>query len=205
MLTIKFNSSESNKNNMIKNVFLILVLLCGFFTEAQSTMQESVSEKKVQKDFTVTSLSQRFTTKVLNAYQDNSKTKVADAFAYFQMLTDATLDADGKKEVINTIYLMFQNPRVMVIDFTSETLDKIPLSQFVQKLLISEPLLFTVSDEVRYDGVDYQSWMTNYTVTRTKSGVTSTTNVRQTIYFYENSKDFGSERKVVFTTLLGAM
>lgn len=205
MLIIKFNLSESNKNNMIKKVVLIVALLCSFLIEAQSTMQESVSEKKANKDAAVVSLSQKFSAKVLNAYQENSKTKVADAFAYFQMLTDANLDADAKKEVINTIYLLFQNPRVLVIDFTSDSFDKIPLSQFIQKLLISEPILFSVSDEVSYNGVSYQSWNTNYTVTRTKSGVVSTTNLMQTVYFYETSKDFGSEKKVVLSTVLGGM
>lgn len=205
MLIIKFNSSESNKNNMIKKVVLIVALLCSFLIEAQSTMQESVSEKKANKDAAVVSLSQKFSAKVLNAYQENSKTKVADAFAYFQMLTDANLDAHAKKEVINTIYLLFQNPNVIVTDFTTDSVNKITLSQFIQKLLISEPILFSVSDEVSYNGVSYQSWNTNYTVTRTKSGVASTTNVMQTVYFYETSKDFGSEKKVVLSTVLGGM
>jgi|GEM_PF-1023630 len=205
MQRIKFNSSESNKNNMIKNGLCIALLLCSFLTEAQSATQESVSEKKAQKDAAVTTLNQKFSAKVLHAYQDNSKTKVADAFAYFQLLTDASLDADLKKEVIDNIHLLFQNPNALVIDFTSDSLDKIPLTQFIQKLLISEPILFTVSNEAHYDSVSYQSWNTNYTVTRTKSGVNSTTNVMQTIYFYETPKVFGSETKVVFSTLLGAM
>ena len=205
MLRIKFNSSESNKNNMIKNWLLIIVLLCSFLTEAQSTMQESVSEKKAQKDAVVATLNQKFSAKVLHAYQDNSKTKVADAFAYFQLLTDASLDIDLKKEVVDNIHLLYQNPNALVIDFTSDSLDKIPLTQFIQKLLISEPILFTVSNEAHYDGVSYQSWNTNYIVTRTKSGVTSTTNVMQTVYFYETPKLFGSETKFVFSTLLGAM
>ena len=205
MLIIKFNSLESNKNNMIKKVVLIVALLCSFLIEAQSTMQESVSEKKANKDAAVLSLNQKFSAKVLNAYQENSKTKVADAFAYFQMLTDANLDADAKKEVINTIYLLFQNPNVIVTDFTTDSVNKITLSKFIQKLLISEPILFSVSDEVSYNGVSYQSWNTNYIVTRTKSGVVSTTNVMQTVYFYETSKDFGSEKKVVLSTVLGSM
>lgn len=190
---------------MIKNWLLIALLLSSFLTEAQSTTQESVSEKKAQKDAVVATLNQKFSAKVLHAYQDNSKTKVADAFAYFQLLTDANLDVDLKKEVVDNIHLLYQNPNAMVIDFTSESLDKIPLTQFIQKLLISEPILFTVSNEARYDGVSYQSWNTNYTVTRTKSGVTSTTNVMQTVYFYETPKVFGSETKFVFSTLLGAM
>jgi len=202
MQRIRFNSSESNKNNMAKKLLLILILLLGFSSKAQ---QESISEKKAQKDAVVATLNQKFSAKVLHAYQDNSKTKVADAFAYFQLLTDASLDVDLKKEVIDNIHLLFQNPNAMVIDFTSDSLDKIPLSQFIQKLLISEPILFTVSNEARYDGVSYQSWNTNYTVTRTKSGVTSTTNVMQTVYFYETPKAFGSENRLVFSTLLGAM
>ena len=202
MQRIRFNSSESNKNNMAKKLLLILILLLGFSSKAQ---QESISEKKAQKDAVVATLNQKFSAKVLHAYQDNSKTKVADAFAYFQMLTDASLDVDLKKEVIDNIHLLFQNPNAMVIDFTSDSLDKIPLSQFIQKLLISEPILFTVSNEARYDGVSYQSWNTNYTVTRTKSGVTSTTNVMQTVYFYETPKAFGNENRLVFSTLLGAM
>jgi len=202
MQRIRFNSSESNKNNMAKKLLLILILLLGFSSKAQ---QESISEKKAQKDAVVATLNQKFSAKVLHAYQDNSKTKVADAFAYFQLLTDASLDVDLKKEVIDNIHLLFQNPNAMVIDFTSDSLDKIPLSQFIQKLLISEPILFTVSNEARYDGVSYQSWNTNYTVTRTKSGVTSTTNVMQTVYFYETPKAFGNENRLVFSTLLGAM
>jgi len=190
---------------MIKNWFLISVLFCSFYTEAQSTIQESVSEKKAHKDAGLVSLNQRFSANVLNEYQENSNIKVADAFAYFQMLTDASLDENLKKEVIANIYNLFQNPNALVIDFTSDSLDKIPLTQFIQKLLISEPILFTVSNEARYDGVSYQSWNTNYTVTRTKSGVTSKTNVMQTIYFFETNKAFGATNKVVFSTLLGSM
>jgi hypothetical protein len=201
MQRIRFNSSESNKNNMAKRLLLIVILLLGFSSKAQDVM----NEKKAQKDAVVATLNQKFSAKVLHAYQDNSKTKVADAFAYFQLLTDASLDADLKKEVVDNIHLLYQNPNALVIDFTSDSLDKIPLPQFIQKLLISEPILFAVSNEARYDGVSYQSWNTNYTVTRTKSGVTSTTNVMQTVYFYETPKLFGSETKFVFTTLLGAM
>lgn len=180
--------------------FIVIVLL-GFSGMAQ----EAMSEKKAHKDADLVTLNQRFSTKVLNAYQENSNTKVADAFAYFQLLTDASLDVNLKKEVIANIYNLFQNPNALVIDFTSDALDKIPLAQFVQKLLLSEPILFTISNEARYDGVSFQSWNTNYTVTRTKLGVISKTNVMQTIYFYETNKAFGGTTKTVFSTLLGSM
>ncbi len=199
---IKFSSLELNKNRMNKKFLFIVILLCSFFVNAQDVVKESVSEKKAA---TTMSLNKRFSAKVLNAYQENSRTKVEDLFSYFQLLTDATLNDDLKKEVVKNINLLFQNPNTMVIDFTSDSFDKITLQQFIQKLLISEPILFSVSDESRYDSVEYQSWKTGYTVSRTKSGIVSKTKIVQKVYFYETPKMFGEETKMVFSTLLGEM
>ena len=199
---IKSNSLELNKNRMNKKFLFIVILLCSFFVNAQDVVKESVSEKKSASTM---SLNKRFSAKVLNAYQENSKTKVEDLFSYFQMLTDASLNDDLKNEVVKNINLLFQNPNTMVIDFTSDSFDKITLQQFIQKLLISEPILFSVSDESRYDSVEYQSWKTGYTVSRTKSGIVSKTKIVQKVYFYETPKMFGEETKVVFSTLLGEM
>lgn len=199
---IKFSSLELNKNRMNKKFLFIVILLCSFFVNAQDVVKESVSEKKAASTM---SLNKRFSAKVLNAYQENSKTKVEDLFSYFQMLTDASLNDDLKKEVVKNINLLFQNPNTMVIDFTSDSFDKIPLQQFIQRLLISEPILFSVSDESKYDSVEYQSWKTGYTVSRTKSGIVSKTKIVQKVYFYETPKMFGEETKMVFSTLLGEM
>ena len=199
---IKFSSLELNKNRMNKKFLFIVILLCSFFVNAQDVVKESVSEKKAASTM---SLNKRFSAKVLNAYQENSKTKVEDLFSYFQMLTDASLNDDLKKEVVKNINLLFQNPNTLVIDFTSDSFDKITLQQFIQKLLISEPILFSVSDESRYDSVEYQSWKTGYTVSRTKSGIVTKTKIVQKVYFYETPKMFGEETKVVFSTLLGEM
>jgi len=199
---IKFSSLELNKNRMNKKFLFIVIFLCSFFVNAQDVVKESVSEKKAASTM---SLNKRFSAKVLNAYQENSKTKVEDLFTYFQMLTDASLNDDLKKEVVKNINLLFQNPNTMVIDFTSDSFDKITLQQFIQKLLISEPILFSVSEETKFNSVEYQSWNTGYTITRTKSGIVSKTKIVQKVYFYETPKMFGEETKVVFSTLLGEM
>lgn len=199
---IKFSSLELNKNRMNKKFLFIVTLLCSFFVNAQDVVKESVSEKKAASTM---SLNKKFSSKVLNAYQENSKTKVEDLFSYFQMLTDASLNDDLKKEVVKNINLLFQNPNTLVIDFTSDSFDKITLQQFIQKLLISEPILFSVSEESRYDSVEYQSWKTGYTVSRTKSGIVTKTKIVQKVYFYETPKMFGEETKMVFSTLLGEM
>ena len=199
---IKFSSLELNKNRMNKKFLFIVILLCSFFVNAQDVVKESVSEKKAASTM---SLNKRFSAKVLNAYQENSKTKVEDLFSYFQMLTDASLNDDLKREIVKNINLLFQNPNTLVIDFTSDSFDKIPLQQFIQRLLLSEPILFSVSDESKYDSVEYQSWKTGYTVSRTKSGIVSKTKIVQKVYFYETPKMFGEETKVVFSTILGEM
>lgn len=201
MLTKRFNSLESNKNKMSKKFLLIVALFCGLFIKAQEAMKESVSEKKVA----VQSLNQKFSAPVLNAYQENSKSKVDDVFSYFQMLTDASLTDDLKKEVIKNIYLLYQNPNTIVVDFTSETFDKITVQQFIQKLLISEPILFSLSKETKYNAVDFNSWKISYSVSRTKSGIVTQIKVIQKMFFFETPKLFGEETKVVFSTLLGEM
>ena len=199
---IKFSSLELNKNRMNKKFLFIVILLCSFFVNAQDVVKESVSEKKAASTM---SLNKRFSAKVLNAYQENSKTKVEDLFSYFQMLTDASLNDDLKKEVVKNINLLFQNPNTLVIDFTSDSFDKITLQQFIQKLLISEPILFSVSEETKFNSVEYQSWNTGYTITRTKSGVVTNIKIIQKVYFYKTPKVFGDETKEIFSTLLGEM
>jgi hypothetical protein len=199
---IKFSSLELNKNRMNKKFLFIVILLCSFFVNAQDVVKESVSEKKAASTM---SLNKRFSAKVLNAYQENSKTKVEDLFSYFQMLTDASLNDDLKNEVVKNINLLFQNPNTMVIDFTSDSFDKITLQQFIQKLLISEPILFSVSEETKFNSVEYQSWNTGYAITRTKSGVVTNIKIIQKVYFYKTPKVFGDETKEIFSTLLGEM
>lgn len=202
MLRIKFNSFASNKNKMTKNLLLIVILLVSFFSKAQSSGQkESLSEKKVAAQ----TLNQKFSAPVLNAYQENSKSKVEDLFSYFQMLTDASLSDDLKIEIVKGINLLIQNPNTIVIDFTSESLDKITLQQFIQKLLISEPILFSVSNQTQFNSVDYNSWKMGYTISRTKSGATYNTKVVQKVFFYETPKVFGDKTKEVLSTVLGEM
>jgi hypothetical protein len=185
----------------MKSIFIQFVFfLIGFSCIAQeSNQKESVSiSQKV-------SLDKKMGFKVLSVYQDHSKTKVEDLYAYFQLLTDATLTSDLKNEVIKNIHQMFKYDSVLVVDFTSDSLDKIPLEQFIQKLLISEPILFEVSDEAKCNSVTYQSWNTNYTITRTKSGLTSKIKINQTIYLFDEVKEFGSSSKKTIGTYLGEM
>jgi hypothetical protein len=185
----------------MRTIFIqIVFFLIGFSGLAQSSNEKVIAtaSKKV-------SLDKKMGFKVLSVYQDYTKTKVEDLFSYFQLLTDASLSDDVKNEVIKNIQQLFKNDAVLVVDLTSDSFDKIPLEQFVQKLLISEPILFQVSDEAKYNSITYQSWNTNYTVTRTKSGLTSKIKLNQTIYLLDEVKEFGSNSKNTMGMYLGEM
>jgi hypothetical protein len=201
MLQIKFNSFASNKNKMKKLLFIAVFLFNGLSSWSQSIQEEkaiATSSKKITLD-------KKMNFRVLNAFQNNSKSKVEDLFGYFQLLTNATVDDDLKKEVIKTTQQLYKTTNTKVIDFTSKSRELIPLHQFLQKLLISEPILFSISDETQYNSVTENSWTTSYTVTRTKSGVTSKIKVNQTVYFFDETKQFGTSSKYVQSTYLGEM
>ncbi|MES2575535.1 MAG: hypothetical protein V4572_11370 [Bacteroidota bacterium] len=179
---------------MIKQFLFIGFLLYSFTIEAQSAMNKNY-----------VSLNKKFSYEVLNVYQENSKSKIEDVFTYFQMLTDINIDDQLKSEIIKNIYSLYKTENDLVVDFTSNNFEKIPLKQFIQRLLYSSPILFKVSNETQYDSVDYNFWKTNYSVSITKGGITSKERISQKVYFSEKNKSFGSNNKSVYETSLGEM
>ena len=181
----------------MKNIFtFIIVLFCCLKFQAQSSNGNTSTKK---------SLNQVFSTTILNVYQENSKSKIEDLFSYFQLLTDNKVDADLKKEIIKNIYLLFNKQNPLVVDVTASSLDKISLEKLIQKLMISEPILFKVLDETDYNSVDVSSWKTEFSVNRTKSGLESKIKATQTVYFIQYPKIFGKNSKEVWVTYLGEM
>lgn len=180
----------------MKNSFLIIVfLIFSFICKAQSSNSDNEQ----------VSLSSKYNANVLAVYQENSKSKIEDLFNYFQMLTNASLSNDLKKEVVTNINQLYRNKNAMIIDFTSASFDKIPLQQFIQKLLTSEPITFAVSEEANFNSVTFQNWKTVYTITRTKSGISSKIKVNQIVFMYNVAKEFGDKTKIVTNVLLDEM
>lgn len=184
----------------MKTIFLfIAILMFGNIVQAQSYETGASAKKAAQ-----VSLSQKYAPKMLEDYQDNANTKIEDLFSYFQMLTDASLTDDLKKEVVKNIKNCFQNQNPEVMDFTSSTNDKILLNLLVEKLLFSEPILFKVTNGWQNNETTL-SWKTNYTLTKTKSGVSQNLKVSQLVYLVEQNKTFGTTNKNVTVSFLGKM
>ena len=178
----------------MKKISCIVFLLCCFFVKGQQANTSYVQ-----------TLQNRMSVKVFAAYQENTSNKVVDLFSYFQMLTDASLTDEVKKEVITNINLLFNNQNPMVIDFTSESNETILLQKLIQKLLVSEPILFKISEEIRYDSITDKSWNDSYIVVRTKSGATKYFYTNQTVFMLMEEKKFGENSKIIWTIFLGAM
>jgi len=182
----------------MRNFFCMVFLILGLLAQGQS------SEKSAEVTAQL-SLSQKYAPKLLKAYQENSQTKVVDLFAYFQMLTDASVADEYKLEIAKNIRNLFKGANPQVIDFTANNPDTIPLGDLIDKLLFSEPILFNVSGNWQNDSENPMSWMTSYTVGRTKSGVTDNIKVAQLVYLFEETKMFGSNAKSVTVCFLGKM
>lgn len=201
MKLTRFSSSESNRNKMKQLLLFIALLHFCALAQAQST-----NEKKEAVDAVASiSLSKKYAPKLLEAYQENAKTKVEDLFAYFQMLTEASLTDDYKKEIVKNIQYIFKNQNPEVIDFTSVTHDKILLNVLIEKLLISEPMIFKVTGIWQNGAENALSWKNSYTITQTKSGVNANIRIAQLVYLFEELKPFGTTSKNVTVTFLGKM
>lgn len=202
MLITGFSLLGLNRNKMRAIFLFIAILMFGPFVRAQS-----VSEKKATAEVASSqvSLSKKYAPKLLEDYQQNAKIKIEDLFTYFQMLTDASLTDDLKKEVVKNIKNGFQNQNPDVIDFTSETNDKIRLDSLIEKLLLSEPIVLTVRDAWQNYSETALSWKAVYTVTVLKSGVSRNIKVNQLVYLFEQDKAFGNTSKNVTVSFLGKM
>ncbi|QBZ97757.1 hypothetical protein GS03_01255 [Flavobacterium sangjuense] len=196
----EFSLLELNRNKMRTIYLFIATLMFG-----HTVLAQSANDKKTAEVVSQVRLSQKYAVKMLEDYRENGKSKVEDLFAYFQMLTDASLTDDLKKEVVKNIKNSFQNQNPEVIDFTSETNDTIKLDSLIDKLLFSEPIVFKVSDAEQNNSETGLSWKTNYTITRVKSGVSQNIKVSQLVYLFEQNKVFGTSSKNVTVSFLGKM
>ena len=165
----------------------------------------SANAQKSSTNSDVNNLSNKLNYRVLNAYQENASTKIEDVFHYFQLLTDKSLNTKVKNEIILNINQLFNNQNPILLDITSENLDKIELEKLIKKLLISEPIMFKISNQNNYNSVTFNSWINNYTLIKTKSGFNKTISIVQTIFMEEEIKQFGVNFKTVWVTYLGEM
>jgi len=69
-----------------------------------------------------------------------------------------------------------------------------------RKLLVSEPIAFSLKEGVHFSKETVNSWTINYSITTHKKELTSSINISQIVYFYETEKTLVLLLKSIYNT-----
>lgn len=139
----------------------------------------------------------------LSAWQNHSMEKVADFYAYLNLLSDENTGSELKVEIIKNIEDLFQSKNVSVIDFSGISKNN-NLEQLL-KIVSAQKIGFKISDQINFTEVSENSWSVNYLVEVTQNGKKSVVHVNQTIWLSQSQKAFGAKSKTVWRQVLGEM
>ncbi|HEX8575727.1 MAG TPA: hypothetical protein VF677_05490 [Flavobacterium sp.] len=144
------------------------------------------------------SIKANFSMKIIEAYEENSFSKVKDFYEYLEIYADEDASDALKSQVQENIYALFNN-NVTVSGFFNQ--DKITLDQLLERIK-SKGLKFTVKD-IQKETTSSNFWTTSYTLEITGKNKTEQKKIKQKIYFYPEEKSFGDKKKEVWQLFLG--
>lgn len=139
-----------------------------------------------------------FSVKVLEAYEENSFSKVNDFYQFLEIYSDKNSSEALKKQVEENIYSLFKK-NILVSDFF--TSDKITVEKLLEKIK-SKGLKFDVKS-IQKETTFGNFWTTSYTLAISRDTETLQKNILQRVYFYPEEKSFGSKSKEVWSLFLG--
>ena len=168
-------------------IILFFFCTCGFSQEANN----SISRNSIKANFSV---------KAIEAYEENSFSKVNDFYQFLEIYSDKNSSEDLKnqvKENLNSLVLK----DVLVEDlFTSE---KITLEKLLEKINL-KGLRFQIKN-IQKKSTSTNFWINSYVLEITNKTETTRKNILQRIYFYPEEKNFGTKKKEVWSVFLGEM
>ncbi|UPQ78803.1 hypothetical protein M0M57_14435 [Flavobacterium azooxidireducens] len=165
----------------------------------------SIFGKAQDAGFSKKSMKANFSMEVLNAYQESSFAKVNDFYEYTQLLTNPTISSDLKNEIKTTIFTLFKEKDVTVVNFLSSKKEKITLTQFLNLLENEKSIRFQTkktNEKVQFFN-DY--WINHYYLEIERNKQIMIIEIKQKVYFSENLKSFGENQKEVWSVYLGEM
>lgn len=145
-----------------------------------------------------TDLKANFSIKVLEAYEENSFSKVKDFYQCLEIYSAKNSSEALKKQVRENIYSLFKE-NIFVSDFL--TPDKITLEQLLRKIE-SKELKFDVRNIVK-ETTSSNFWTVSYILAISREKEMIQKNIQQKIYFYPEEKSFGSKKKEIWSIFLG--
>ena len=181
---------ELYKNKMLDRSYLYLLLLFSFSLFGQDV--NFAAPKTIKANFTMASV---------KAYQESATLKIEDYYQYLNLLSDEATPENLKREIRTSIFSLFENEKVMVIDFTSTENTTISLPDFIDKIT-NKNFSFVISNfENSIVASDY--WTTKYQLTVTQNKISKPIILLQQIGFKPVYKNFGNTKKEVWTLFLG--
>lgn len=175
---------------MLDRSYLYLLLLFSFSLFGQDV--NFAGPKTIKANFTMASV---------KAYQESATLKIEDYYQYLNLLSDEATPENLKREIRTSIFSLFENEKVMVIDFISTENTTISLPDFIDKIT-NKNFSFVISNfENSIVASDY--WTTKYQLTVTQNKISRPIILLQQIGFKPVYKNFGKTKKEVWTLFLG--
>lgn len=176
---------------MLKKIIIFLALFFSYAVFAQDS--NTASGQGMKANFSKVSL---------KAYQENSFSKIKDFYQYLEILSNSSTSESLKNQVKENIYSLFAGKEIQLLDFSSQTPEKITLEKLLQKLEKEKNIQFALKEEITNKTVeDY--WLNSYTLEITKGGKSEKIPILQKVNFYPQEKKFGNTTKQVWTITLG--
>ena len=115
------------------------------------------------------SIKANFTMASVKAYQESATLKIEDYYQYLNLLSDEATPENLKREIRTSIFSLFENEKVMVIDFTSTENTTISLPDFIDKITNKNFSFVILNFENSIVASDY--WTTKYQLTVTQNKI----------------------------------
>ena len=172
---------------MMKYFTIILFFFCNCVL-AQSS-DNSVSRNSIKASFSA---------KAIEAYEENSFSKVNDFYQFLEIYSDKNASEALKNQVKENLQsLVVEN--IFVADlFTSE---KITLEKLLEEIS-SKGFKFEVKN-MQKRATSTNFWTNSYALEIKNGTETVRKNLAQRVYFYPEQKTFGTKTKEVWSIFLG--
>ncbi|UGS24787.1 hypothetical protein [Flavobacterium channae] len=148
-----------------------------------------------------TTIKANFTMASVKAYQESATLKIEDYYQYLALLSSEATSEILKNEIKSSIYNLFEDNKVKVVDFTSSENATILLNDLIEKIDGKNYTFSVLNFENSIIASDY--WTTKYQLIVTQNKIPIEFNYFQKIGFKPILKNFGSSKKEVWTLFLG--
>jgi len=169
--------------------YFVIILL--FFGQCVFSQEATNSVKR-------NSIKANFSAKAIEAYEENSFSKVNDFYQFLEIYSDKNSSEALKNQVKENLKsLVIEN--VLIADlFTSE---KITLEKLLEK--INTKGFKFEAKKIQKQGTSTNFWTNSYILEIKNGSEIQRKNLVQRVYFYPEEKSFGTKKKEVWSIFLG--